>query len=194
MTILDELGLVGPVSKLSPEDKRRYKKAAYHRWYQNNKAWKNEYLRSYKPIWRKSSVERYEKEKAAQRAYARKNMARQVARNNERYHSDINYNLRRKLSRRIGMAFKHGKGNHRTMEIVGCSLKQFRDYIFSKMSPDMKWSDVMSSRVHIDHIIPCSSFDLTDPEQVKKCFHYTNMQPLWAEDNLRKADKILKTA
>ena len=44
---------------------------------------------------------------------------------------------------------------------------------------------------HIDHIIPCTAFDLTDPEQQKKCFHYTNLQPLWAIDNMKKSNKII---
>lgn len=42
---------------------------------------------------------------------------------------------------------------------------------------------------YIDHIKPCCSFDLTDIEQQKKCFHYTNLQPLWAIDNLKKSGK-----
>jgi hypothetical protein len=44
---------------------------------------------------------------------------------------------------------------------------------------------------HIDHILPCSSFDLADIEQQKICFNYKNLQPLWAEDNLRKGAKII---
>lgn len=47
----------------------------------------------------------------------------------------------------------------------------------------------MSGKIHIDHIKPCTSFDLADPEQQKACFHYTNLQPLWAVDNLKKGEK-----
>ena len=42
---------------------------------------------------------------------------------------------------------------------------------------------------HVDHIKPCSSFDLSDIEQQKLCFHYTNLQPLWAKDNIKKSNK-----
>jgi hypothetical protein len=52
--------------------------------------------------------------------------------------------------------------------------------------PEMNWDNY--GAWHIDHIRPCASFDLTDPEQQKQCFHYTNLQPLWAADNIRKAD------
>ena len=43
---------------------------------------------------------------------------------------------------------------------------------------------------HLDHIIPCARFDLSDPEQQKICFHYTNLQPMWGEDNMRKGAKL----
>jgi hypothetical protein len=44
-------------------------------------------------------------------------------------------------------------------------------------------------RWHIDHIVPCESFDLTDPAQQGQCFHFSNLQPLWARENLRKGTK-----
>jgi len=44
---------------------------------------------------------------------------------------------------------------------------------------------------HIDHIRPCSSFDLSIPEEQRKCFNYKNLQPLWAKDNLIKGSKII---
>ena len=43
---------------------------------------------------------------------------------------------------------------------------------------------------HIDHIIPCARFDLSDPGQQKICFHYTNLQPMWGEDNLKKGARL----
>ncbi len=46
--------------------------------------------------------------------------------------------------------------------------------------------------LHVDHIKPCASFDLSDPEQQRLCFNYKNLQPLWAADNLSKADSIIQ--
>jgi hypothetical protein len=54
----------------------------------------------------------------------------------------------------------------------------------------MTWENHGKFGWHIDHIIPCASFDLTDLEQQKKCFHYTNFQPLWWRENILKSDNL----
>jgi hypothetical protein len=56
----------------------------------------------------------------------------------------------------------------------------------------MTWNN--HGKWHIDHIIPCCAFDLADPEQRKRCFHYTNLQPLWAQQNFRKDWRNAKEA
>lgn len=48
------------------------------------------------------------------------------------------------------------------------------------------WADVLAGRIHIDHIKPCALFDLTDLEEQRKCFHFSNLQLLWDSDNKRK--------
>lgn len=53
----------------------------------------------------------------------------------------------------------------------------------------MTWENYGFYTWHIDHIRPCASFDLSDPEQQKICFNYKNMQPLWAHENLSKHAK-----
>ena len=60
----------------------------------------------------------------------------------------------------------------------------------NKFQDGMNWENYGFYGWHIDHIIPCSSFDMIDPEQQKICFHYSNLQPLWAADNFRKSDKV----
>jgi hypothetical protein len=82
------------------------------------------------------------------------------------------------------------KSKH-TMELLGCSIEEFKIYLEKQFTKGMNWGNYGKKGWHIDHILPCASFDLTDPEQQKKCFHYTNLQPLWAEDNYKKKDKIL---
>ena len=54
----------------------------------------------------------------------------------------------------------------------------------------MTWQNHTVTGWHIDHIMPCSNFDLSKPEQQKECFHYTNLQPLWYDENIRKSNKV----
>ena len=63
-----------------------------------------------------------------------------------------------------------------------------RAWIESKFLPGMTWEN--RRQWHIDHIMPLAKFDLSDPAQQAAAFHYTNLQPLWAKDNLRKGDKV----
>lgn len=90
-------------------------------------------------------------------------------------------------------------------KLLGCSIDFFKDYIESKFTKGMTWENRGYYGWHFDHIKPCSSFDLSDPEQQKLCFHYTNQQPLWCTTsiamkygegpeyigNINKQDKIL---
>ena len=75
----------------------------------------------------------------------------------------------------------------KTMELTGCSLEDLTKHLESKFTEGMTWENY--GQWHIDHIRPCASFNLEDPEEQKKCFHWTNLQPLWAADNLKKSDK-----
>jgi hypothetical protein len=77
-----------------------------------------------------------------------------------------------------------------TIGLLGCSVSHFVKYLESKFQSGMSWSNHSLFGWHIDHIIPCTKFDLSDPGQQRKCFHFSNMQPLWAKDNLRKNNKI----
>lgn len=74
-----------------------------------------------------------------------------------------------------------------SIELTGLDAKDLRHYLESLFEEGMTWEN--HGEWHIDHIRPCASFDLTDPVQQRECFHYTNLQPLWAVDNLKKSDK-----
>ena len=77
--------------------------------------------------------------------------------------------------------------NNKTFEIVGCSPKFLKEFIENKFTEGMCW-ELLGVKIHIDHIIPLSS--AKNEEEVYKLCHYTNLQPLWAEDNLKKSNKI----
>ena len=87
---------------------------------------------------------------------------------------------------RIRKAIKAMKKSNRTMDLVGCSAIQLKDYLESKFQDGMSWDNYGKYGWHVDHIRPCASFDLSDSEQQEECFHYKNLQPLWAKDNLSK--------
>lgn len=78
----------------------------------------------------------------------------------------------------------------RTIELFGCTVRELRDYIESKFQSGMTWDNWGRKGWHIDHIRPCSTFNLIDPLDQRRCFHYTNLQPLWEPDNIRKADTV----
>jgi hypothetical protein len=69
-------------------------------------------------------------------------------------------------------------------QLLGCSPDQVRAHLEAQFQPGMAWDNY--GEWHIDHIRPCASFDLTDPEQQRLCFHWSNLQPLWAKENLKK--------
>ena len=86
------------------------------------------------------------------------------------------------------------KGNPKVASItvlLGCTIVEFRGYIQKQWLPGMSWDNWTKDGWHIDHIKPCSSFDLSKEYEQRACFHYTNMQPLWAVDNLRKGNKLV---
>jgi len=77
-----------------------------------------------------------------------------------------------------------------TMNLLGCSMEELRRHLESNFEEGMSWGNHGIHGWHIDHKIPCSAFDLTDPEQQKECFNFRNLQPLWAKDNWSKGNKI----
>jgi len=73
-------------------------------------------------------------------------------------------------------------------EVLGCDVETFRAHLESQFTDGMNWLNYGQGydKWNIDHIKPCIAFDLIDPEEQKKCFHYTNLQPLWQTDNFSK--------
>ncbi len=81
----------------------------------------------------------------------------------------------------------------KTLDMLGCDIVHFTQYLESLFELGMSWENHGAYKVgqsmtwHIDHIKPCEAFDLTDAKQQKACFHYTNLRPMWAVDNLKKS-------
>lgn len=102
---------------------------------------------------------------------------------------DINFKLAGGLRSRISTTLRGiATKSKRTIALLGCSVEHLRKHLEKQFATGMTWENYGLKGWHIDHKRPCASFDLTQPEQQRLCFHYTNLQPLWALDNLRKND------
>lgn len=105
--------------------------------------------------------------------------------------TDPLYKLQHVLRSRTNSIFKYQRMNKNNSfyEYIGCSLNQLKDYLEAKFQPGMTWKNHSKDGWHIDHIIPLSS--AKTEEELHNLCHYTNLQPLWAFDNLSKGAKIL---
>jgi len=139
----------------------------YKQYNLKNKKRRNEYSRKYWKL-HKKSLTLYKKLKK---------------RNN------ILFRITCNLRTRINVSLRKNLKSAHTFELIGCSIKFLKSYLESKFQKGMSWSNYGYRGWHIDHIKPCALFDLSKPEEQRKCFHYTNLQPLWAEDNWQKSRK-----
>lgn len=136
-----------------------------------------------------------ERQRASNRAYCVREKARcaerkriEAARNRQRRNSAYFANLLRN-SLRDALRGKIKKSCS-ALKLLGCPLDLFKLHLQSQFRDGMAWNN-HGTVWHIDHIQPCSSFDLTEPAQQALCFHYGNMQPLLVSENLKKGDKVI---
>lgn len=112
-----------------------------------------------------------------------------------RKENDVQYKLCIILRGRLYSALKRESKAGSAVKDLGCSIRELKIRLEStfytrKTGEEMSWSNYGRKGWHIDHRIPLSSFDLTNREDFLKAVHYTNLQPLWAEDNLYKGDRV----
>lgn len=111
-----------------------------------------------------------------------------------RYSTDVNFRLASVLRSRMNEAIRVPVGYKNrfsrsllSRETLGCDIPFLREHLESLFKEGMNWDNHGIRGWHIDHIKPCAKFNLTDPEQRKLCFHYTNLQPLWWRENCSKS-------
>ena len=92
------------------------------------------------------------------------------------------------LRRRMRAVLEGTNKSDSTLNLIGCSPEELKEYIESLWTEGMSWENY--GDWHIDHKKPCASFDLLKEAEQRECFHYTNLQPMWAEENLRKGSKV----
>jgi len=139
---------------------------------------------------KKSYLKNIDHETAYKKSYYKLNKAEILRSQNQRkkvrYRTDPAFRVTHLLRSRLHQALNGKNKSASTLDLLGCTPEHARFHIESQFTEGMTWENI-----HIDHIQPCASFDLEDPNEQRKCFHYTNLQPLLAEDNLRKSDSIV---
>ena len=153
------------------------------KYYKANK----EKIREREKEYRAANKEKISERKKEYRARA-ENKKRRNKKQRNRYKSDEKYKLTKLLRRRFLRALKsqNTKKNTHVLQLTSCTMDFLRDYLSQQFEKGMTWDN--QGDWHIDHRKPCRSFDLTKEEEQRKCFHYTNLQPLWGSENIRKSD------
>jgi hypothetical protein len=105
--------------------------------------------------------------------------------------NNVQYNLACRLRGRLRDALRNNYKNGSAVKLLGCSILHLKNHLESKFQKGMSWDNF--SQWHVDHIKPLSRFDLTKKSQLKKVCHYTNLQPLWPRDNIKKGNKLSTT-
>lgn len=143
--------------------------------------------REYVRLWKKEWYEqRGGREKTKTWAASRKEVKN--SRERERLRKDPTYRVLASARSRIRYALKGNRKVVATETLLGGSAEEARRHIESLFSAGMSWENY--GEWHIDHIVPFAVIDVANPEELKKVCHYTNLQPLWKLENLKKGKKI----
>jgi HNH endonuclease. len=116
---------------------------------------------------------------------------RRNKRQKERLSFDLNFKLAANLRSGLWRVIRNKQKAGSAVDDLGCSLDFLRAYLEAHFNPGMTWENWGKGpgKWNIDHIVPLAWFDLTNREQLLSACHYTNLQPLWSEENLSKGDK-----
>lgn len=99
---------------------------------------------------------------------------------------DLQFRLTGNLRSRLTQALKINQKTGSAIQDLGCSIEFLKQHLASQFQEGMSWQNY--GEWHIDHKKPLAAFDLSDREQIIQACHYTNLQPMWAVDNIRKSD------
>ena len=129
----------------------------------------------------KRTRQTYEERRAKDTKYMRKYMR-------ERRQNDPSFRILHNLRNRLRNALKGKSKSAQTVKLLGISVEGCRQHIEAQFLEGMSWDNY--GQWHIDHIVPCDSFNLNDAQQQRLMCHYTNLQPLWGPENIRKGAVI----
>lgn len=185
-------------SKIKDSQKKCYEKYKHKRkqyrdeWRANNPDYNKNYY-----------ISNIEKIKQTQKKWKSKNKSKIIENRNihkesrnerqrKKYNSNVEYKIKKIFHRRFHHFLKSNVSS-RMEYYIGCTLEELRLHIESLWLDGMSWENHSITGWHIDHIIPVNSFDYSNEkleESLKKCWHYSNLQPLWSKDNIAKSDSL----
>lgn len=107
--------------------------------------------------------------------------------------NDIRYNLDKRIGRAIWYSLRKNKNGYHWEDLVGYTVEELKQHLENQFKEGMNWDKFLKGEIHIDHIIPKSLFKYNDSEdrEFKQCWALANLQPLWAEDNIKKSNEVL---
>ncbi len=166
------------LDKLKPDYKEKrlkYQQIYYSKYVDNNKEKLKEYHSEYDKAYFIKNKKKINKQK--------------LQYSNDKYKNNFEFRLTSILRARLNKAIIPNIKNRSSLEFIGCSIEQLKQHLESQFLLGMNWNNHSLHGWHIDHRIPCAKFDLSKEEEQFKCFHYTNLQPLWAKENWSKGSK-----
>ena len=128
--------------------------------------------------------------KVQQKTYYENNKNKRYNYHYNKLKTDLQYKLTCNLRSRLYNAINNNQKAGSAIKDLGCSVEELKSYLESKFQPGMNWDNWTYVGWHLDNIKPLASFDLTDRQQLLEACHYTNLQPLWADENLSKGKKV----
>ena len=167
---------------MKKENKKNYKKHKEAWDERTKKHSKTEASKKYRREWAKNKYQNNEE-------FRKKCIKSVTAYEREKLKTDNEFKLKHTLRNRLRKAIKkkNAKKCKKTMELIGCSTSELMIHLESKFKEGMTWEN--HGEWHIDHIKAIAKFNLLNDDEQKKCFHWSNLQPLWAEENIVKSDK-----
>lgn len=161
---------------------------------ERNRKWMRKWVKNNRDESNRRGRESYAKHREARseqnREYRqRRGNALAVERRKKRCRADATFKLSTRVRSAVSAALSRGRKSKGTELYLGCSFTELRVHLERQFAPGMTWDNYGVRGWHIDHIRPLNSFDLSDSAQQAMAFHYTNLQPLWAKDNLAKGAK-----
>lgn len=170
--------------------------------------WKNYYekhkdrLNNKNKIWRigkEEYLKRYEKDRYAKNPELYKTKHKVYSKNNRlvvncyvrnKYANDLQFKIKCLMGSRLRSALRNKQKMGKTLDLIGCSIPELETHIEKQFKPGMSWNNWRYKGWHIDHIIPISLFDLSNKEELLKACHFTNLQPMWSEENHKKGNRL----